>query len=137
MPYKNSFTIIIIKKYLEKIHHQLFKNQSLELSSSSEIDNMIQEEEAIFKNNPTVSLPEISKVIDSVISKGQGHKGNRDFWREKEYCTKREMDSLWIANISYYMMDHAMKQFTHQFHKVFFHISKCLTCNAEKHYGWR
>ena len=94
MPYKNSFTIIIIKKYLEKIHHQLFKNQSLELSSSSEIDNIIQEEEAIFKKNPTVGLPEISKVIDSVISKGQGDKGNRVFWREKEYCTKGKMDSL-------------------------------------------
>ena len=94
MPYKNSFTIIIIKKYLEKIHHQLFKNQSLELSSSSEIDNIIQEEEAIFKKNPTVGLPEISKLIDSVIGKGQGDKGNTVFWREKKYCTKGKMDSL-------------------------------------------
>ena len=25
-----------------------------------------------------------------------------------------------------------MKQLTHQFHKIFFHISKCLACNAEK-----
>ena len=25
-----------------------------------------------------------------------------------------------------------MKQSTHQFHKTFFHISKCLACNAEK-----
>ena len=25
-----------------------------------------------------------------------------------------------------------MKQSTHQFHKICFHISKCLTCNAEK-----
>ena len=25
-----------------------------------------------------------------------------------------------------------MKQSTHQFHKIFFHISKCLACNAEK-----
>ena len=30
------------------------------------------------------------------------------------------------------MMDRAMKQSTHQFHKIFFHISKCLACNAEK-----
>ena len=29
-------------------------------------------------------------------------------------------------------MDRAMKQSTHQFHKIFFHISKCLACNAEK-----
>ena len=25
-----------------------------------------------------------------------------------------------------------MKQSTHQFHKILFHISKCLACNAEK-----
>ena len=25
-----------------------------------------------------------------------------------------------------------MKQSTHQFHKLFFHISKCLACNARK-----
>ena len=29
-------------------------------------------------------------------------------------------------------MDRAMKQSTHQFHKIFFHISKCLACNAKK-----
>ena len=68
MPYKNSFT----KKYFEKIHHQLLNNHSLELSLSSETDNIIQEEEAIFKKNPTIGLPEISKLIDSVISKRQG-----------------------------------------------------------------
>ena len=45
------------KNYFKKIHHQLFNNQSLELSSSSEFDNIIQEEEAIFKKNLTVSLP--------------------------------------------------------------------------------
>ena len=25
-----------------------------------------------------------------------------------------------------------MKQSTHRFHKIFFHISKCLACNTEK-----
>ena len=29
-------------------------------------------------------------------------------------------------------MDRTMKQSTHQFHKILFHISKCLACNAEK-----
>ena len=29
-------------------------------------------------------------------------------------------------------MDRAMKQSTHQFRKIFFHISKCLACNAKK-----
>ena len=28
-------------------------------------------------------------------------------------------------------MDRAMKQSTHHFQKIFFHISKCLACNAE------
>ena len=36
------------------------------------IDNIIQEEEEIFKKNLTVGLPEVSKVIDSAISKRQG-----------------------------------------------------------------
>ena len=43
------------------------------------------------------------------------------------------MDSLYEhPEISHHLMDHAMKQLTHQFHKMFFHISKCLACNAEK-----
>ena len=29
-------------------------------------------------------------------------------------------------------MDRAINQSTHQFHKICFHISKCLACNAEK-----
>ena len=29
-------------------------------------------------------------------------------------------------------MNRAMKQSTHQFHKIFLRISKCLACNAEK-----
>ena len=29
-------------------------------------------------------------------------------------------------------MDRAKKQLTHQFYKIFFYISKCLACNAEK-----
>ena len=56
---------------MEKIHHQFFNNQSIELSSSSEMDNIIQEGEVIFKKNPTVGLPEVSKLIDLVINKKQ------------------------------------------------------------------
>ena len=29
-------------------------------------------------------------------------------------------------------MDRVMKQSTHQFHKIYLHISKCLACNGEK-----
>ena len=48
------------------------KSQSLELSSLSEIDNIIQEEEQIFKKTPRVDLPKVSKLIDSATSKRQG-----------------------------------------------------------------
>ena len=69
---------------MEKIHDQLFNNQSLELSSSSEIDKIIQEEEAIFKKNPTVGLPEVSKLIDSAISKRQGNRRKHSFLERKK-----------------------------------------------------
>ena len=34
-------------------------------------------------------------------------------------------------------MDRAIKQSAHQFHKTFFHISKCLAGNAEKTLKWK
>ena len=34
--------------------------------------------------------------------------------------------------ISHHLIDRAMKLSTHQFHKIFFHISKCLACSTEK-----
>ena len=74
-----------------KIDHHLFNNQSLQLSSLSEIDNIIQEEEEIFKNMHTVGLPEVSKLIDSVISKRQG---DRRKHCEKKCSIKGKMDSL-------------------------------------------
>ena len=43
-----------------------------ELSSSSEIDSIIQEGEVIFKKNVTVGLPVVSKLTDSAISKRKG-----------------------------------------------------------------
>ena len=98
----------------------------------SEIDNIIQEEEEIFKKNPTVGLLEVSKLIDSVISKRQGDRRKHSFLERKKYYIKGKMDSLWAPKISHHLMDQAMKQSTHQFHKIFFHISKCFACNAEK-----
>ena len=38
------------------------------------------------------------------------------------------MDSLWAPHL----MNRAMKQSTYHFDKILFHISKCLSCNAEK-----
>ena len=61
-----------IKKWFKKIHHQLFNNQSIELSSPSEIDNIIQKGEVIFKKNPNVGLPEVSRLMNSAISNRQG-----------------------------------------------------------------
>ena len=80
--------------YFKKIHHQPFNNQSIELSSSSEIDNFIQEGEVIFKKNPSAGLPEISKLIGSPISKRQGDQKKHSFL-EKKNSTKGKMDSLW------------------------------------------
>ena len=49
------------------------------LNLLSEIDNIIQEEKEIFKKNPTVSLPEVSKLTDSAISKRQGDQRKHSF----------------------------------------------------------
>ena len=74
---------------MKKIYRQLFNNQSVELSSSIDIDNIIQEGEIIFKKNPTVGLPEVSKLIDSAISKRQGEQRKHSFL-EKKILHKRE-----------------------------------------------
>ena len=81
MPYQNSFTAIKEKLFLENSSSAL--QQSIELSSSSEIDNIIQEGEVIFKKNPTVGLPEVSKLIDSAISKRQGDQRKHSFLEKK------------------------------------------------------
>ena len=72
---------------MKKIHHQLFKNQIIELSSLSEIDNIIHEGEVIFKKNPTVDLPEVSKLTDSVINKRQ--RNQRIVFLRKKYQVPR------------------------------------------------
>ena len=92
MPFRNSLNF-------KKIHLQLFNNQSLELSSLSEADNIIQEEEAIFKKNPTVGLPKVSKLIDSAISNRQGDKRKHSFLERKKYYTMntQNMTSLHVS----------------------------------------
>ena len=55
----------------------------IELSSSSEIDNIIQEGEVIFKKNTAVGLPEVSTLIDSAISKRQGDQGKKSSLEKK------------------------------------------------------
>ena len=75
---------------MKKIYHQLFNNQSIYSSSSSEIDYIIQEGEVIFKKNPTVGLPEVSKLIDSAISKRQEDRRKHSFLERKKILHKRE-----------------------------------------------
>ena len=81
-------------RYGTEIHHQLFNNQSTEFSYLSEIDNITQEGEVIFKKNPTVCLPEVSKLIDSVISKRQGDQRKHSFLERKKYSITGKMNSL-------------------------------------------
>ena len=42
------------------------------------------------------------------------------------------MDSLWAPRMSHHLMDQAMKQSTHQFHKIFVHISKITVSDNKK-----
>ena len=44
----------------------------MQLRLSSEIGNIIQEGEVIFKKNTAVSFPEVSKLADSALCKRQG-----------------------------------------------------------------
>ena len=53
------------------------------------MDNFIQEGEVIFKKNPTVDLTEVSRLIDSAISKRQGDQRKHSFL-EKKILHKRE-----------------------------------------------
>ena len=82
MPYQHSFTTTNEKLFQEN-SHQLFNNQSIELSLSSENDNNIQEAEVIFKKNPTVGLPEVSEPTDSAIIKRQEDQKKHSFLEKK------------------------------------------------------
>ena len=84
MPYQIPFTTI--KKLFQKNSASALQ-QSIEFSSSSEIDKIIQEGEVIFKENPTLGLPEVSQLIDSAISKRQEDQ------RKHSYYIKGKMDS--------------------------------------------
>ena len=82
MLYQNYFTTMK-KIYFKKSHHQLFNSQSIELSSSSEIGNNIQEGVVILKKNFTVGLPGVSRLINSAISMRQGDQRKHSFLEKK------------------------------------------------------
>ena len=115
-----------------KTHHQLFNNLSIELTSSSEIDSIIQKGEVIFKKNRTIGLPEVSRLINSAISKRQGDQKKHSFLEKKTTALKGKWIHYEHPEISHHLMGHAIKQSTHQSDKIFFHISKCWACNTEK-----
>ena len=73
---------------MQKIYNLLFNNQSIELSSSSETDNIIQE--VTFRKSPTIDLPEVSRLIDSAINKKQGDQRKHIFLEKKKIIHKRE-----------------------------------------------
>ena len=62
------------------------------------IDNIFQEEEEIFKKNHTVALPEVSKQIDSAISKRQGDRRKQTFLERKKILHKSS--TMRIQNIT-------------------------------------
>ena len=74
----------------------------------------------------------MSKLIHLAISKKQEEQRKQSFLEKKNTLKKRKWIHYEHPEISHHLMDRAMKQSTHQFLKIFFHISKCLACNAEK-----
>ena len=57
--------------------------QSIELNSLSENDNSFQEGEVVLKKNPILGLPEVSKLIDSVMTKRQGQRRKQSLLEKK------------------------------------------------------
>ena len=62
---------------------KITSTKSIISSSTIDIDNIIQEGEVIFKKNPTVDLPEVSRLTDSAISKIQGDQRKHGFLAKK------------------------------------------------------
>ena len=81
LTYQNSFTVIKEKLFQENSSSAL--QQSIQLSSLSEIDNIIQEGDVIFKKNPTAGLPKVSELIDSAISKKEEDQRKHSFLEKK------------------------------------------------------
>ena len=67
-----------------------------------------------------------------MISKRQGDQRKLSFLEKKNTPQHGRCIHYEHLETSHHLMDRAMNQSTHRFHKIFFHISKCLACNAEK-----
>ena len=101
-----------------------------QLSSSIEIDNIIQDGEVIFKENHAVGLLEVSKLIDSAISKRQGDQKKHNF-SEKKILHKRE--NGFTMNTKKYHITWSIDLWSNQLiNFTKFRISKYLACNAKE-----
>ena len=88
----NIFSIskLFYKNKIKIISRNFIINHLIELRLSSEIDNIIQEGEIIFKESPALGLPEVSKLIDSAISNRQGGQRKHSYFEKKNIIHKRE-----------------------------------------------
>ena len=66
----------------------------MELSSLSEIDNIIQEEEEFSRKTPHLSITNQLSMIDSAIRKRQGDRRKHKFLNRKKTLHKGKMVSL-------------------------------------------
>ena len=83
--------------------------------------------EVIFKKNLTEGLPEASRLIDSTMSKRQGHQRKHGFL-EKKILHKRENEfTITPRNITP-LDGSCYESIDYQFHEIFFHVTKCLAC---------
>ena len=68
-----------------------------------------------------------------MIRKRQGERRKNSFLERKKILHKKENEFTMSTSLD----GGAMKQLIQQFHKIFFHILKCLACNAEKLLQWK
>ena len=83
------------------------------------------------KKNPRVGLPEVSRLINSAIRNRNGDQRKHSFL-EKKKSIKGKMDSLWTPRSITSLDGSCYEAINSSVSQTFFHIWKCLACNAEK-----
>ena len=131
MPYQNSFITIKSKLFQENSSSAL--QQSINWFRFIKWDwQYYSRERSNIQEKPTVGLPEVSRLINSAMSKRQGNQMKHSFL-EKKYCIKRE--NGFTMNNQKYRISWWIVLWRNRFINFtifFFHISKYLACNAEK-----
>ena len=122
MPYQNSFTTLKQKLLQE--------NSSPALQQSINWIKFIKWYWQYYSRERSNFQEKAHSIFTNIaISQRQEDQRKHSFLEKKNILHEREN---WFPEISHHLMDHAVQQSTHQFHKIFFHISKCLAYNAEK-----